>query len=130
VHDEFGQLVCYEGTVEDVTELREYKERIEQQARYDDLTGLANRSLLRERLQQAIRAADTAGKRFALVFVDLASGDRTVIADDTTGVGPDFSAEQSLAHDPATDVVYVIDTGTDAAYAVDLTSGDRVFLSK
>jgi len=71
VHDEFGQLVCYEGTVEDVTELREYKERIERQARYDDLTGLANRSLLRERLQEAIRAADVAGNRFALVFVDL-----------------------------------------------------------
>jgi diguanylate cyclase (GGDEF)-like protein/PAS domain S-box-containing protein len=71
VHDEFGRLVCYEGTVEDVTELREYKERIERQARYDDLTGLANRSLLRERLQEAIRQAEAARNRFALVFVDL-----------------------------------------------------------
>ncbi len=32
VHDDSGRLVCYEGTVEDVTELREYKERIERQA--------------------------------------------------------------------------------------------------
>jgi len=71
VHDEFDRLVCYEGTVEDVTELREYKERIERQARYDDLTGLANRSLLRERLQEAIREAETSRGRFALVFVDL-----------------------------------------------------------
>ena len=71
VHDEFGRLVCYEGTVEDVTELREYKERIERQARYDDLTGLANRSLLRERLQEAIRQAEASRNRFALVFVDL-----------------------------------------------------------
>ncbi len=55
VHDELGRLVCYEGTVEDVTELREYKERIERRARFDDLTGLANRALLRERLQDAVR---------------------------------------------------------------------------
>src|SRR6185369_12787996 len=54
VYDELDRLVCYEGTVEDVTALREYKERIERQARYDDLTGLANRSLLRERLQEAV----------------------------------------------------------------------------
>jgi diguanylate cyclase (GGDEF)-like protein/PAS domain S-box-containing protein len=71
VHDELGRLVCYEGTVEDVTELREYKERIERQARYDDLTGLANRSLLRERLQECVRVAQADGSRFAVVFVDL-----------------------------------------------------------
>jgi diguanylate cyclase (GGDEF)-like protein/PAS domain S-box-containing protein len=71
VHDELGRLVCYEGTVEDVTALREYKERIERQARYDDLTGLANRSLLRECLHDAIREAEAAKIRFALVFVDL-----------------------------------------------------------
>lgn len=71
VHDELGRLVCYEGTVEDVTALREYKERIERQARYDDLTGLANRSLLRECLHDAIREAEAGEGRFALVFVDL-----------------------------------------------------------
>lgn len=71
VHDELDRLVCYEGTVEDVTELREYKERIERQARYDDLTGLANRSLLRERLQESVRQAEADGSRFAVVFVDL-----------------------------------------------------------
>jgi diguanylate cyclase (GGDEF)-like protein len=71
VHDELGRLVCYEGTVEDVTALREYKERIERQARYDDLTGLANRSLLRECLHEAIRESESGQGRFALVFVDL-----------------------------------------------------------
>ena len=62
VHDETGRLICYEGTVEDVTELREYQARIERQARQDDLTGLANRALLRERLQEAVRVAG-AGQR-------------------------------------------------------------------
>lgn len=82
VHDDSGRLVCYEGTVEDVTELREYKERIERQARLDDLTGLANRSLLRERLQEAVRGAGGANTRFALVFVDL---DRFKYVNDSLG---------------------------------------------
>ncbi len=82
VHDESGRLVCYEGTVEDVTELREYKERIERQARLDDLTGLANRSLLRERLQEAVSQAGASDARFALVFVDL---DRFKYINDSLG---------------------------------------------
>ena len=51
VSNEDGELVCYEGTVEDVTERKLYQARIEQQANYDTLTGLANRSLLNDRLQ-------------------------------------------------------------------------------
>jgi diguanylate cyclase (GGDEF)-like protein/PAS domain S-box-containing protein len=82
VHDESGRLICYEGTVEDVTELREYKERIERQARLDDLTGLANRSLLRERLQEAVSNAGANDSRFALVFVDL---DRFKYINDSLG---------------------------------------------
>ncbi|MET0280741.1 MAG: EAL domain-containing protein [Steroidobacteraceae bacterium] len=82
VHDDNDRLVCYEGTVEDVTELREYKNRIERQARYDDLTGLANRSLLRERLQDAVREAGLNSTRFALVFVDL---DRFKFINDSLG---------------------------------------------
>jgi diguanylate cyclase (GGDEF)-like protein/PAS domain S-box-containing protein len=82
VHDEEGRLQCYEGTVEDITALREYQEKIERQARLDDLTGLANRLLLRERLQDAALAAQTSGGRFALVFVDL---DRFKFINDSLG---------------------------------------------
>jgi diguanylate cyclase (GGDEF)-like protein/PAS domain S-box-containing protein len=71
VCDEQGQIVCFEGTVEDVTERKIYQARIEQQANFDTLTGLANRSLLHDRLQQAIRSAGTLGSRLAVVFVDL-----------------------------------------------------------
>jgi PAS domain S-box-containing protein len=86
VRDEGGRLVCYEGTVEDVTELREYKERIERQARTDELTGLANRLQLRERLEDTVRAAGGT-TRFALVFVDL---DRFKFVNDSLGLSIEF----------------------------------------
>lgn len=71
VFDSEGRVSHYEGTVEDVTERRLYQERIEQQANYDTLTGLANRSLLHDRLKQAILAAATYGTRLAVAFIDL-----------------------------------------------------------
>jgi len=71
VFDEQGHVVCYEGTVEDITERKIYQARIEQQAKFDTLTGLANRSLLHDRLQHSIRSAATLGTRLAVVFVDL-----------------------------------------------------------
>jgi len=80
-HDD-GHVVCYEGTVEDVTERKLYQARIEQQANYDTLTGLANRSLLNERLQQAILAASSYGTRLGVVFVDL---DRFKFINDSLG---------------------------------------------
>jgi diguanylate cyclase (GGDEF)-like protein len=71
VFDEQGHVICYEGTVEDVTERKIYQARIEQQANFDTLTGLANRSLLHDRLQHAIRSAAAFGTGLAVVFVDL-----------------------------------------------------------
>ncbi len=76
------QVICYEGTVEDITERKIYQARIEQQANYDSLTGLANRSLLNDRLQQAILAAANYGTRLAVVFVDL---DRFKFINDSLG---------------------------------------------
>lgn len=82
VFDGAGNVLHYEGTVEDVTERRLYQTRIEQQANYDTLTGLANRSLLNDRLQQAIFTAASYGTRLAVVFVDL---DRFKFINDSLG---------------------------------------------
>ena len=82
VYDAAGQVLCYEGTVEDVTERKLYQARIEQQANFDTLTGLANRSLLNDRLEQAIRAAASYSTRLAVVFVDL---DRFKYINDSLG---------------------------------------------
>lgn len=82
VTDDNGVVLHYEGTVEDVTERKLYEARIQQQANYDTLTGLANRSLLNDRLQQAIMMAASYGTRLAVVFVDL---DRFKYINDSLG---------------------------------------------
>jgi diguanylate cyclase (GGDEF)-like protein/PAS domain S-box-containing protein len=82
VFDDDGTLMSYEGTVEDVTERKLYQARIEQQANYDTLTGLANRSLLQDRLEQALLTASSYNTRVAVAFVDL---DRFKYINDSLG---------------------------------------------
>ena len=82
VLNELGHVAYYEGTVEDITERHLYQARIEQQANYDTLTGLANRSLLNDRLEQGILTAASYGARLAVVFIDL---DRFKYINDTLG---------------------------------------------
>ncbi|HET9390414.1 MAG TPA: EAL domain-containing protein [Steroidobacteraceae bacterium] len=79
---EDGRLIGYEGTVEDITERRLYQVRIEHQANYDTLTGLANRSLLQDRLQQALLTAASSDRRIAVAFVDV---DRFKFINDSLG---------------------------------------------
>lgn len=55
----------------DVTEKYLAAEKIMHMAKYDALTGLANRILFRERLAKALAAAKTAGSMCAVLFVDL-----------------------------------------------------------
>ena len=58
------------ATHEDITERRRAEERIEFLAGHDALTGLANRSLLQERMQEAF-VASALGDQFAILFLDL-----------------------------------------------------------
>jgi len=66
-----GEFICYEGTVQDITERRTYQEQLERQANHDLLTGLPNRNLLADRLALAIARAERLGYFLAVVFVDL-----------------------------------------------------------
>ena len=66
-----GEFICYEGTVQDITERRSYQEQLERQANHDLLTGLPNRNLLADRLEQSISRAERVGFFMALVFIDL-----------------------------------------------------------
>jgi diguanylate cyclase (GGDEF)-like protein/PAS domain S-box-containing protein len=56
---------------QDITSAKESEMRARFLAHHDPLTGLANRSLLEDRLQQAISGARRERRRVALVFLDL-----------------------------------------------------------
>lgn len=55
----------------EVTELRRAERELERRANHDALTGLPNRHLLQQRLQQAIADAAQAGEGLALLYIDL-----------------------------------------------------------
>ncbi len=59
--------------VRDITERKMAEERIYHMAHHDDLTGLPNRSLIRDRLDQAIAHAQRTGRCIAVAFIDLDS---------------------------------------------------------
>lgn len=91
-----GQAIAYEGLIQDITARKEadhalrdaeterklYQARIEQQANYDTLTGLANRSLLNDRVEQAILTCSNYKKKLAVAFIDL---DRFKFINDSLG---------------------------------------------
>lgn len=54
-----------------VSDQQRANETIWQQANFDALTGLPNRSMFRDRLEHEIRASERAGQRLALMFIDL-----------------------------------------------------------
>lgn len=71
VRDQDGVLLFYEGTVEDISERKDYEQQIEYQATHDSLTGLPNRTVLADRLQQCMNFADRHGHKVAVAFLDL-----------------------------------------------------------
>ncbi len=59
------------GTVQDITEQKAREDVIWRQANFDRLTGLANRHMLHDRLDQAIVRARRHRARVGLIFLDL-----------------------------------------------------------
>ena len=58
-------------TFRDITERKAFEDELHHNACYDSLTGLANRRLLVERLDQALRRSVLDRKTHALIFVDV-----------------------------------------------------------
>lgn len=83
VRSSSGELLYYEGTVEDITSRKMAEEKLLHDALHDTLTGLPNRALFMDRLGHAIEL----GKRrpeilFAVLFIDL---DRFKVVNDSLG---------------------------------------------
>lgn len=66
-----GLVTNYIGTHYDLTEKKKAEEKIEALAFFDQLTGLPNRTLLLDRLKQAMTASGRSRRYSALLFIDL-----------------------------------------------------------
>ncbi|MBU4178023.1 MAG: EAL domain-containing protein [Proteobacteria bacterium] len=71
VVNEIGAIRHSLHIMNDITERRRYEEELLHQATHDALTGLANRTLLKDRLGQAMGQATRKGKMVAAMLLDL-----------------------------------------------------------
>ncbi|CAM3053839.1 EAL domain-containing protein [Vibrio rarus] len=66
-----GMFSGYRGVFEDITEQRLQEDKIKHLAYSDVLTGLPNRTLFQDKLDEAIRFSTQDNKSFAVMFIDL-----------------------------------------------------------
>lgn len=81
-YDAAGKPLFMVGTVQDITEAQQLQNQLWHLAHYDVLTGLPNRTLLFDRLQQAILQAQRQRASLAIALIDL---DRFKEANDSLG---------------------------------------------
>jgi len=82
LHDGAGLSVGMSGTLTDITARRALEERLLVQAFHDDLTGLANRALFKNRLEHALTRRAPAHGLVGLLYIDV---DRFKTVNDSLG---------------------------------------------
>ncbi len=95
VFDEAGNLLFYEGTVENVTESKLNQEKLEHLANHDPVTSLPNRLLMNDRLRQMMLNAQRNHSIVAVALVDL---DHFKLINDTFGHNRGDQLLQTMAH--------------------------------
>lgn len=71
VRDANGQVLHYISVFADITHLKTHAAELDRVAHFDPLTGLPNRRLLSDRLQQTMQRSARSGKSSAVCFLDL-----------------------------------------------------------
>jgi len=69
--DAAGRALRLVGTDSDITRQKAAEQQLRQRAEFDALTGLPNRGLFNDRLEDAIERARRSGKTLALLFLDI-----------------------------------------------------------
>jgi diguanylate cyclase (GGDEF)-like protein/PAS domain S-box-containing protein len=82
ITDDSGRVASYMVMLTDISERRRAVEPMRHQAEHDPLTGLPNRILFMDRLEQALATVARKQRQFALMFIDL---DRFKAINDTHG---------------------------------------------
>lgn len=71
LRDATGRPVRVVGGMLDISDRQNYEDQLAYRATHDELTGLPNRQLLQDRLQQALFNAQRYGRSGTLIFIDL-----------------------------------------------------------
>jgi len=71
IRDENGNVAGAIETLRDITAQKKYENELEHQAKHDSLTKLPNRSLLSDRLSQALGHAERDERLLAVLYIDL-----------------------------------------------------------
>ncbi len=71
IRDEFGELTGVASIARDISDRKRAEEQIVFQTVHDPLTGLPNRALLMERLNDSLAKARRTGRLLAVLFLDL-----------------------------------------------------------
>lgn len=124
LRDPAGAITHFIAVKEDITERKRYERRLEYMATHDELTGLANRTLLQNNLEALINKARMAGHLIAVLLLDI---DRFKVINDS--LGHDFGDKLLMAiagrlRQNLSDAVTVARLGGDE-FAILLTPEDR-----
>lgn len=124
IRNSAGEITHYAGLLSDLTELKQADERLKYLQNYDSLTGLANRTLFRSRLHDALHKSRTQKTEYAVLNINI---DRFRQLNESLGhdIGDNFllrTAQRLTALLPDADTLARL--GTDE-FCVILETGDR-----
>ena len=135
-----GTVTHYVGVIEDVTAKRQYERRLQHLANHDPLTGLANRTLLQEKVTMSMLFAQRTNALMAVAFLDL---DNFKFINDTFGhdagdlvlkevanrLRHNVREEDTIARMGGDEFVLVITSEPSLAHVADMVERVRISLS-
>ncbi len=127
--DNDGKISHYAGLFSDLTERKETNEKLHYLLNYDDLTGLANRVLFKDRLHKRLRKMRENGDKVALLMIDV---DRFRQINESLGhdIGDELLKQVALRiSDNSQDADTVARLGSDE-FAIIMTANNRVQVAK